>query len=285
MATPQDLPMVADLEHHVVDIDGLRIHYAVAGEGEPLILLHGWPQHWWSWRHVIGPLSEHYRVICPDLRGMGWSDGSQRGYSLERMARDVVDLMDELGVDRARLIGHDWGLAIGYRTCLNWPDRILQFVALAGVHPWTLDGAPFRLWRAPWHIYLISLLGNTATTRLGVTERCLRAWRHAGEFTPEEAEIFMRQMRRPVSDDATIRYDRNLLRRELPFFINHYRALRQRVQTLHLNGEYDPLTIGVPDSYRDYADDMRLELVPDCGHFIAEERPEWLVERLKRFLN
>ncbi|WP_433732646.1 alpha/beta fold hydrolase [Nocardia sp. CA-129566] len=79
----------------------MRIHYAEAGTGEPLILLHGWPQHWWEWRQVIAPLARRYRVICPDIRGLGWSEGSGGGYTFERLARDLVELMDQLGVRRA----------------------------------------------------------------------------------------------------------------------------------------------------------------------------------------
>jgi pimeloyl-ACP methyl ester carboxylesterase len=275
------MPEVAGVRHEYRQIDGLRIHYAEAGDGDPLILLHGWPQHWWAWRELITPLSERYRVICPDVRGMGWSEGSGGGYTWERLARDVIELMDQLGIQRARLIGHDWGLVTGYRACFNWPDRFEHFTALGGIHLWSLDGGPLRLWLAPWHIYLIALLGRTATTRLGITERCLHAWRHTGRFTPEETELYMRNMRRTDAETATVRFDRNVVLRELPHFARHYRAIRQRVPTLHLNGEHDPLTIGVPETYRDYADDMRLELVPDCGHFIAEERPDWLLERLR----
>ena len=83
---------------------------------------------------------------------------------------------------------------------------------------------------------------------------------------------------------ATLARDRQIARRDLPWFLRHARRLRLRVPTLHLNGDRDPLTQGVPHSYRGFADDMRLELVPDCGHFIAEERPDWLLERLERFL-
>src|SRR5436190_1165355 len=182
------MPHVDGVEHGWADVDGLRIHYAQAGEGEPLVLLHGWPQHWWCWRHVIEPLSKRYRVICPDLRGMGWSEGSKHGYSWHGMARDVIDLLDEIGVSDFRLIGRDWGLVIGYRAVFNWPDRIRQFVALSGIHLWSLDGAPIRLFTAPWHVYLIALLGGLASQRMGITERCPHACRHAGEFTPREVQ-------------------------------------------------------------------------------------------------
>ena len=276
---------LAGVDHRFVTIDGLRIHYAEAGTGDPLILLHGWPQHWWEWRHVIGPLSRRYRVICPDVRGLGWSEGSPTGYSFERLARDVVDLMDILDLPRARLVGHDWGLVTGYRACLNWPDRFEQFVAMAGLHPWSWGGVSLPLFVRPWHVYLLVALGRSTPLRLSLTERCLRVWRHEGRFTHREREVYLSAMRTAAAETATIRFNRNVIRRELPEFARHYRMLRLRVPTLHLNGARDPLSVGVPNSYRDYADDMRLELVPDCGHFIPEEQPDWLLERLLAFFN
>jgi pimeloyl-ACP methyl ester carboxylesterase len=278
------MPHVEGVEHRWVEVDGIQVHYAEAGQGDPLVLLHGWPQHWWSWRYLIGPLSERYRVICPDFPGMGWSEGSKHGYSWHGLARDLVDLLDRAGVGDFRLVGHDWGVGIGYRTCFNWPDRVRQFVPLSGVHLWSQDGASPRLWIAPWHVYVIAALGDLASQRMGLTERCLRVWRHVGEFTPEEIETYMTVMRQPKCADATKRFDRNVVLHELPHFFKHYRHIRSRVPTLHLNGDHDPIIPGVPASYRKYADAMELELVPDCGHFIAEERPEWLLERLGRFL-
>src|SRR3954462_2715481 len=108
-----DLPPCDGVSHAAVDVGGLRLHYAEAGGGEPLVLLHGWPQHWWEWRHVIAPLAERYRVICPDIRGLGWSEGRGIGarmddYSLRALTADLVGLLDALGLDRVRLVGHDW---------------------------------------------------------------------------------------------------------------------------------------------------------------------------------
>jgi pimeloyl-ACP methyl ester carboxylesterase len=279
------MPEVAGVRHDHARIDGLRIHYAEAGRGEPLLLVHGWPQHWWCWRHLIGPLSHRHRVICPDLRGMGWSETSQSGYTWARMGADLVELLDQLGIDQARLVGHDWGLVVGYRACFAWPERFSRFVALGGIHLWSLEGGGLGLWLAPWHVYLIALLGDLASMRLGVTERCLRVWRHAGEFTPLEMETYMAVMRLPGPRRATRHFDRNVVLAEIPHFARHYRRYRLTVPTLHLNGEHDPLFPGgLPDSYRRYADDMTLEVVPDCGHFIAEERPDWLLQRLEGFL-
>ena len=282
--TPVPIPAVEGVKHHWAEVDGLQIHYAEAGEGKPLILLHGWPQHWWCWREVIGPLANDHRVICPDIRGMGWSQGSKTGYSWHGLARDLTRLLDHLDIDEFTLVGHDWGLVIGYRACFNWPDRIRQFVALGGVHLWSVDGASLRLWIAPWNVYAVALLGDIALERFRLGERSLRVWRHAGQFTPEEIETYMSVMHQSRCRTASKQFDRNIVFHEIPHYLVHHRHIRSRVPTLHLNGDHDPLGAGTPDSYRKYADDMRLELVPGCGHFIAEERPDWLLERLERFL-
>jgi len=278
-----EMPRAEGVEHTFPVVDGLRVHCAVAGDGPPLVLLHGWRQHWWSWRELIGPLAESYRVICPDIRGMGWTDAPRDGYHLRTLTRDLLRLLDVLGLDRVRLIGHDWGFLIGYSACFTAPERVERFVPMGGVTPWSAMGAPPLLYLRPWHI---SLLASPIGPRLvhAVARNRLHAWRKTGRFSEEETEIYMAPLRRPLGAQATLGRDRQIVRRDIPWFIRHAPRLRLRVPTLHLNGELDPLTQGVPDSYRRFADDMQLELVPNCGHFIAEERPQWLLDRLESFL-
>ena len=272
-----------DVAHRFATVDGVRLHYAEAGEGEPLVLLHGWPQHWWAWRELIGPLSEHHRVIAPDIRGFGWSEAPRDDYRFSRIADDLFGLLDALGIERTRLVGHDWGLGAGYVACLARPERIERFVALGGPHIWATEGAPPRLFLRPWHIYVnASPLGELATARLGVPAICLRTWRHRGAFTPEEIEIYTSPLRRPGSARATrLRY-RTFVVRELSRFARD--RPRLRTKTLHVNGAQDPLTIGTPGSWRRYADDMRYETLDDCGHFLAEEQPQELLDRITGFL-
>jgi len=278
------MPHVDGVEHRFVEARGTNFHVAEAGEGPPLLLLHGWPQHWWSWREVIGPLAERYRVLCPDFRGMGWSGGSEGSFRFDDLTQDLVALLDALGLDRVRLVGHDWGLLIGYRACVLHPERFESFVALAGVHLWQGYSTPPIGFVRPWHLWTIAALGAPGLTRLNLGERALRAWRHVGAFTEDEVAVYMSALRRPSSVEATVRFDRSFTFKELPRGLREFRSWRQRVRTLHLIGEQDPLTPHVPDSFRPYADDMSVEAVPDCGHFIPEEAPDRLLERLQKFL-
>ena len=279
------VPGLAHIEHGFVEVDGLRLHYAAAGAGEPLILLHGWPQHWWSWRAVIGPLSTRYRVICPDVRGLGWSEGDSSDYGLRRLAADLIGVLDGLKIERALLAGHDWGAAIGYEACLGWPRRFDAFIPIGGLTPWSSEGAPLRLWMRPWHIPVLAGLGRWPEITRRVAANSLKAWRHAGEFSGEEISVYLDAIGRPGSATATQRYYRSVALREIPRFIRHHSEMRLLTPTLHLNGEHDPLTIGVPDSYRLYAERMRLKLLPDCGHFVAEEAPKVLLARIEEFFD
>ena len=287
MDTFEAMPHVEGVTHHVAVVDGLRLHYAQAGEGESLLLVHGWPQHWWSWRHVIPALAQRYRVICPDIRGLGWSDGPgaasrMEDFSLSRLARDTIGLLDALGIRRARYVGHDWGCIAGYRVAIDHPDRIVRFVGLGGVHPWSAP-APPRLYLRPWHLWGYALLGAPFNA-LDVPRVCLRTWRHAGRFTDEEETAYVGRLTRSGAAAATRAYDRNIVFREIPHFVRHHRSIQVRVPVLHLNGAEDPLTVGVPRNFRRYADEMRFEHVPDCGHFLAEERPDELLDRVTDFL-
>src|SRR3954465_3923759 len=103
------LPQLPGVEHRFESVNGVRLHYAEAGAGDPVVLLHGWPQHWWMWRDLIGPLAERFRVVVPDLRGHGWSDKPPSSYRKSELMADIVSLIDRLGLDRVRLVGHDWG--------------------------------------------------------------------------------------------------------------------------------------------------------------------------------
>lgn len=275
------------VEHRRALVAGAHLHYAIAGErrrGDPLVLLHGWPGHWWSWRALIGGLARERLVICPDIRGLGCSEGSDRDYDLAGLGADLIGLLDVLQIGSACLVGHDWGAAIGYHACLEHPTRFSRFVALAAVTPWSADGAPLRLWLRPWHIPVLALRGAHTPTRLAVASHALNAWRTHGSFTLAERNAYLRPLQRAVAGQATRRFYRNVLLHEIPRYARHSHTMHLRTPTLHLNGADDLLTRGVPDSYRHRSDDMRLQTIADCGHFIAEEQPEQLLALIQAFL-
>lgn len=280
------MPRVDGVTHRWITVgDGCRIHVAEAGAGSPLILVHGWPQHWFAWRTVIRALAERFRLILPDVRGLGWSDAEGRDWSLTRLATDVVHVMDAVGVERAGVVGHDWGAAIAYRLGMDHRHRVTRLMPLAALHPWAATGVhPRTLWR-PWHVYTGAVSGAANNTWMQVPRIALRSWRSVGTFNPAETEIYCGSMRQPHTQYATTRYYRNLLTREVPHFWRHGHDIDVTLPVLHVNGADDPLTRRLSAAYRDHAPGMSLVELPECGHFIAEERPAELVEHIAGFFD
>jgi pimeloyl-ACP methyl ester carboxylesterase len=281
------MPEVAGVTHHKVRVGDVELHVAEAGEGEPVVLLHGWPQHWYVWRHVIPRLAERWRVICPDMRGLGWSDAPESGYEKEQLAADTLGLMDALSLDRVRLIAHDWGGFAGFLLCLNAPERIQGFLVMNTGHPWAEVGGKelLRIYRL-WYQFVLStpILGPAVTRPLVNTT--YRVAVNNQRVTRQEWDQFVEQFREPARKHATVAIYRSFLLRELPAIgRGRYRDRRLTVPTLFLLGEGDPvIQPEMIESALPHADDMTLETVPGTGHFIADEMPELVAERALDFL-
>ena len=116
------------VEHGRAKVNGVRLHYVTAGEGEPLFLLHGVPKTHYHWRHVIPLLTPHFKVIAPDLRGLGDSEHPVVGYDMKNMGEDIAALATHLGYDKFNLVGEDWGASTAYQLAANHPDRVKKLV-------------------------------------------------------------------------------------------------------------------------------------------------------------
>jgi pimeloyl-ACP methyl ester carboxylesterase len=283
------MPHLAGVEHHHELLDGVRIHYAEAGpqSGAPVVLVHGWPQHWWMWRGLIGPLADRgYRVIAPDLRGHGWSSKPAGDYRKDVLMRDILGLLDRLGIERVRVVGHDWGAYIGLLAALRHPDRIERFVALALPHPWQ-KRRPSEIVTRGWYQVVLSapVLGKLAIGRLGFTQVVLTKARARGSFTDEELETYLSVTREPDAVEASMRMYRHFLLHELPPILSgSFDEERLSVPTRWIVGAQDPVSGNADEGYRRHADAMTLERVPGLGHFLPEEAPELVRERVLAFL-
>jgi pimeloyl-ACP methyl ester carboxylesterase len=126
---------VAGVAHRYVETARLGIHVAEAGSGPPVLLLHGWPQHWHAWREPAPLLAGSRRLICPDLRGFGWTDATADGYRTADLTADVVALLDALELNQVDVIGHCEGGRVGFELCLSQPGRVRRLVTLGAMHP------------------------------------------------------------------------------------------------------------------------------------------------------
>jgi pimeloyl-ACP methyl ester carboxylesterase len=290
MELPPDVE-VEGVAHAAVALDGFAAHVASAGEGAPVVLLHGWPGHWWTWRHLIAPLvADGRRVVCPDLRGFGWSSAVAPGdVGFERFASDVVDLLDALGLERVDLVGHDWGSYCGFIACLRWPSRFRRYVAMSAPSP----HVPFRLSVVPhlWRLWYQQVLAAPLVgprTVLGLGSAGSRVGRFVGldRLSAEEREVFCSRLRDPERVAASVGLYRHAVRHagRLPL-TRFYRRARLTVPTLAIHGALDAPTH--PSLMRlsgVKADDFRLELLDGVGHFTPDEAPERVDALVREFL-
>ena len=283
-----ELPHVDGVTHRFIDANGHTFHLAEAGpaDADPVLLLHGWPQHWYEWRHLIPELAGRHRVLALDLRGFGWSDAPPGGYLKEQMATDVLAVLDALGIERVKLVGHDWGGWIGFLACLRAPERFDRFLALGIAHPWQTVGAGWRQLPRFWYQQPIICPGlGYALHRSRLLVRAALRTGGGDRSTFDEATVasFADNLAQPARARACVLLYRNFALRELlPLIRGRYMSTRLQVPTRLLLGTGDPaISSALITGWEPHADEMSAELVPGCGHFIADERPDLVADEAR----
>jgi pimeloyl-ACP methyl ester carboxylesterase len=261
------MPELAGVEHSYHDLpSGVRVHLAAAGPpgAPPLLALHGWPQHWWCWRDVIAALSGEFRLLCPDMRGFGWSSWPADGdFRKQRVADDALALLDALGIERVRLVGHDWGGWAAILAALTAPERFSSLLALGTGHPWIPPRLAARnAWRLSYQIPLATWPGDLPRPILKTARRDGRGWTAAELHTYLDA----------LPARATRRLYGQFLTRELLTV----RAGRLHVPARLLVGRREPLGLYLAANFPG-----AVELVDGVGHFLPEEAPQLVAERIR----
>jgi pimeloyl-ACP methyl ester carboxylesterase len=267
------------VSHRDVDVGGVRLHVAEAGNGSPLVLLHGWPQHWWCWRHLIPGLAKRYRVLAPDLRGFGWSDAPRGDYAKSDFAADLLALLDAEGLDRVSLIGHDWGGYASFLVALERPERVDRLLALDIAPPWSPRSLPrprqlaLPLLGSYQLLLATPLVGERAlTSGRGAVRTLIRAgsgprmvWRDP------ELDAYASVLQQPERARASSACYRTFLSRELPAVVRRGdRSGELRVPSLLAMGSASPLR-RVLDPQPSH--NLAVEHVSGAGHFLPEEAP------------
>jgi pimeloyl-ACP methyl ester carboxylesterase len=285
-----ELPQVDGVKHRWVKARGLEFHLAEAGSGADLVLcLHGWPQHWFMFRNLLPALADRHRVLALDLRGFGWSDAPQGGYEKENLVSDVLAVLDELGTERVKLVGHDWGGWIGFLICLREPQRIERFLALGIVPPWPQVRSSLpHAWRFAYQLPIMAPgIGYRLHRREDFIPRVLVGGSANREpWDQATLRAFADNLAEPDRARAAVQLYRTFVLREIPSLLRgRYEDRRLTVPTRLINGTEDPvLAPALLEGYQGHADDMKVELVDECGHFIVDEMPDLVASRARDFL-
>ncbi len=274
-------------QHHYKKLSDVTMHYVTAGKGEKtLVLLHGYPQSWYCWKYVIDALSDEYNMIAPDLRGLGDTTRPAGGYDKRTIARDVMELLDELDVPEFSVVGHDWGGTVAFAIAADNPTRVSHLgvvdVAIPG------DGQPnIGQSGKRWHHTFLQTLDLPEALIEG-REHIYLDWffenygYNKGVITPEARTEYLRTHTTPGAIRAGFAY---------------YRAIATDVRDNESRKEkitLPALAVGggegwgrgqeVAKSLRQMATDVTELVIPECGHWIPEEKPEQLCNAIRKLL-
>jgi pimeloyl-ACP methyl ester carboxylesterase len=278
-------------QHRFIQVNGVRLHYVIQGTGPLIILLHGFPEFWYSWRYQIPVLAEHgFCVVAPDMRGYNESDRPRRGYDLKTLGRDVAALILALGYETATIVGHDWGGVVAWQVAARYPALVERLIVLNAPHP----AAMLRELRSPkqlrmsWYILFFQLpwlpeylLGRHGASEIG---RMLRGSALQKEAFPRTVTAkYQEAMSRPGVLRAALSYYRQALRGLLAY----RRSAPARIQapTLLIWGLQDiALSVELTHGLERYVAQLRIEYLPDSGHWVQQEQPAQVNRLLLAFL-
>ncbi len=313
---------MAELIHRTVKTNGINLHIVEQGEGPVVLLLLGFPESWYSWRHQLPALADAgYRAIAPDVRGYGQSDAPEaiEAYSMKQLTADAVGILDALGIDNAVVVGHDWGAPMAWNSAVLYPERFRAVVGMSV--PFSQRGPmpPTQLFRQVFKDNFFYILyfqepGVAEAELEADVRRFLRLFAHSASAAgPDRAlmpakkkgEKFLDGMEEPKElpwlteadlDFYTAEFERTGLRGGLNRYRNMDRDWEElpeladaKIQqpALFLAGEKDPvIRMANPEGMKALVPNLQMPaFIPDCGHWTQQEKPAEVNAALIAFLN
>lgn len=282
----------AQVRHGQADVGGgVRLHYVEAGEGPLVLLLHGFPEFWYSWRHQIGPLAEAgFHVVAPDMRGYNLSSkpAGWRSYDTPLLAGDIAGLAKSFGVERAHVVGHDWGAAVAYATAMYHPEVVERLVILNVPHMERMLAGfrTLRQLRKSWYMFFFQIPALPewlmARDDFSFMKRSLRADSKAA-FTDEDLERYVQAWAQPGALSGMINYYRAALRRNPRGVLSSLRPID--AQTMVIWGRRDRhLGSELAEPSRKWVPNVRMEWIPEATHWVQHDAPARVNELLIGFL-
>ena len=275
--------MSIQLEHHAALANGVRIHYVRAGQGDPVVLLHGFPQTWYMWRKIIPALAERYTVIAPDLRGFGESSKPIDGYDKRTVAEDIYQLVRGLGFEKIFLVGHDLGGPAAYAYACAHPQDVRRLVILDVEI--TIDRATAaeyftRLFHLSFHAEPDIAVALVAGRERVYLTHFYRKCYNPGAFSHADIDEYIAAFSAPGALRASMAHY-GAIWTDLKHNIENAKVLLE-MPVLALGGEmsFGERTVS---SARKIAKDVRGRSLPRCAHWVAEEEPEALLAELLTF--
>jgi epoxide hydrolase 4 len=280
---------LAGLRHEYVRVNGIRMHYATAGDGPLVLMLHGFPDFWYSWRHQLPALAERFTVVAPDQRGYNETDKPDWGYSVDVLVADVLELIAALGHERALLVGHDWGGAVAWATAIAHPHRVARLAVLNTPHPAIfaehLRSNPRQMLRSAYMgFFQLPWLPEQAlgANDFAALEAQLRA--DLGDsLSAAELAAWKDAMSKPGALTGGLNWYRAAARQGTRGLFAGT-GMRCEVPTLLIVGERDAyLGPEMAAGHERFVPDLQLRRVPTAGHWVQQREPALVNAELLRF--
>ena len=261
-----------------VTVNGIKWHWAEAGDGDPVVLLHGIPESWKCWKHQIPKLATQFKVYAIDLKGYGLSDKKEGDYSMNNVASEILDLLDHLKISSFRLAGHDWGVAISDNIIDQAPKRVERYIRCClSLHAYDPRNSLHHQWN--------SENPDSAARLMNKPDAYVRVWFESSckpDLIPNEKEIkeIVDDFSHHGTGDAVPRYFRDIPKNK-PVDLSKF-----TMPILYIHGEHDPRQpIEYCEGMEDHLPGLQAILVLDSGHFITRERPKQTTDAMMWFFN
>ena len=283
-----------DFSHFEASLPGVKIHYVREGKGLPLVLLHGWPGFWWEWYKCIGELARHFDVIVPDMRGYGDSEKPDlqdvSKYHLNVVADDHANLLQHLGIDRACLVGHDFSALVMHKFVRKYRSRTIKALTIDPVVPgfearFLSVGHFPESWYPQFHQLdmAVEVVSSSRQATKAYFKHFLSHWSNDKDIvTDEEMEIYTDNFVKP----GNIHGGFNSYRANFAVTSQTWTPLDRTISDVpitFLQGMDDPL---IPSTWTDlvasWYNNYTIEYVPGGGHFLMFEKPELVIDRIKK---
>jgi pimeloyl-ACP methyl ester carboxylesterase len=276
-------------QHEYIASNSIKLHYVTQGEGPLMLMLHGFPEFWYSWRHQIPEFAKDYKVVALDLRGYNESDKPQQqsAYVMSEFVKDIEGVIKGLGYDRCILVGHDWGGMIAWYFAYAHPEMVERLIVLNIPHPAKFaEGlrTPQQLLRSSYIFFFqLPVLPELViqSSDYQAIESALKGMAvDKSAITPADIEAYKNAASRRGALTAMLNYYRNLLsnRPQRDWSI-------LQVPTLMIWGEKDT-ALGKELTYgtQEYVRDFQLRYIPNASHWVQQEQPALVNEHIREFL-
>ena len=275
-------------KHNTASVNGTKIHYVMGGKGDVILLIHGYPETWHTWHKMMPALAANHTVIAVDLRGLGESQITEKGYEKRNVAEDIHQLMESLGIKKFNVVSHDWGANVGYALTNAYPETVTKLVYAESVIPgFGMEKAMDPANGGLWHFgFFMSKYAEMLTA--GHEREFLTKWGYKGDETFQkdsidqaDVDVYVAAYTKPGGMTAGFNYYRAIMD-DLKYNRANMKKLKMPVLAIGGDHSFGP---GVGMFLKAVADNVQSEVIKDCGHFVSEEQPTAFTKLILDFVD